>query len=82
MSAAGILPRMPLRRPLSLSFALRGVQAAAGNTLIALALTAFGDEPFARNLLYSQLIGLSIWLAMTSARCCGGACHRSGPGAA
>ncbi|WP_041675589.1 sensor histidine kinase [Ramlibacter tataouinensis] len=55
---------MPPRRPLSLSFALRGVQAAAANTLIALGLTAFGDEPFGRNLLYSQGIGLSIWAAI------------------
>jgi signal transduction histidine kinase len=31
------------------------------NTLIALAITAFGHQPFAINLLYSQLIGLLIW---------------------
>ena len=32
------------------------------NSLIALAITAFGHQPFATNLLYSQLIGLLIWV--------------------
>ncbi len=31
------------------------------NTLIAVAITAFGHQPLATNLLYSQLIGLLIW---------------------
>ena len=44
-----------------LTIATRGLQAAVVNTLIALALTLFGDRPFGQNLLYSQLIGLSIW---------------------
>lgn len=40
---------------------LRAVQAAALNTVIALGLTAFGEQGFGRNLIYSQCIGLSIW---------------------
>jgi signal transduction histidine kinase len=43
------------------SMAVRGLQAAAVNCLIALALTLWGRMPFGTNFLYSQLIGLSIW---------------------
>ena len=40
----------------------RGLQAAAFNTAIALGITAFGEHDFFSNLVYSQCIGLSIWL--------------------
>jgi len=40
----------------------RGLQAAAFNTVIALGITAFGEHDFFSNLVYSQCIGLSIWL--------------------
>ena len=41
--------------------ALHAAQVAVASTLIALGLTAFGEDGFGENLLYSQLIGLSIW---------------------
>ncbi|TXT34261.1 MAG: histidine kinase [Comamonadaceae bacterium] len=40
----------------------RALQAAAFNTAIALGITAFGVHDFISNLVYSQSIGLSIWL--------------------
>ena len=39
-----------------------GIQAAALNTVIALGITAFGEHDFGRSLVYSQCIGLSIWV--------------------
>ena len=38
------------------------------NTFIALNLTAFGDNPFGPNLVYSHCIGISIWLLIELAR--------------
>lgn len=40
----------------------RCIQAAAFNTAIAVGITAFGEHDFLSNLVYSQCIGLSIWL--------------------
>ncbi len=42
--------------------------AAVFNTVLALAITVSGDQPFAVNLLYSQLIGLSIWALIDGGR--------------
>jgi sensor histidine kinase YesM len=39
------------------------------NTFIALSLTAFGDNPFGPNLVYSHCIGINIWLLIELARC-------------
>jgi signal transduction histidine kinase len=43
------------------SMAVRGLQAAVVNSLIALGLTLWGSTPFGSNFVASQLIGLSIW---------------------
>ncbi len=43
------------------TIARHALVAAVFNTVLALAITVSGDQPFAVNLLYSQLIGLSIW---------------------
>ena len=40
----------------------RSLQSAVFNTAIALGITAFGEHDFISNLVYSQCIGLSIWL--------------------
>ena len=52
---------MPSSRDEPVTMALRGLQAAVANSLIALGLTLWGSKPFGTNFVYSQLIGLSIW---------------------
>ncbi len=42
--------------------------AAALNTAIAITITVFGSRPFAENMLYSQLIGMSIWALIDMGR--------------
>lgn len=54
-------PTPCLKSHSALSALERGIQAAALNTVIALGGTAFGEQDFASNLVYSQCIGLSIW---------------------
>ena len=46
----------------------RGLQAASGNTLIALFLTLIGTRGFWNNMVYSQCIGLSIWVLIDFTR--------------
>lgn len=55
---------MPALRVKPASLVRRGLQVMVFNTAIAVGLTVFGNEGFARNLLYSQCIGLCIWLAI------------------
>ena len=46
----------------------RGLQAASCNTLIALFLTLIGTRSFSNNMVYSQCIGLSIWVLIDFSR--------------
>ena len=46
----------------------RSVPGLTINTFIALSLTAFGDNPFGPNLVYSHCIGINIWLLIELAR--------------
>ncbi|MDO8699745.1 MAG: histidine kinase [Rhodoferax sp.] len=50
-------------KPLSTIVVLeRCIQAGAFSTVIALGITSFGEHSFGNNLVYSQCIGLSIWM--------------------
>ena len=57
---------MPLFCPRTI--ARHALVAAVFNTVLALAITVSGDQPFAVNLLYSQLIGLTIWALIDGGR--------------
>ena len=50
------------------TIARHALVAAVFNTVLALAITASGDQPFAVNLLYSQLIGMAIWALIDGGR--------------
>ena len=50
------------------TIARHALVAAVFNTVLALAITASGDQPFAVNLLYSQLIGMTIWALIDGGR--------------
>jgi sensor histidine kinase YesM len=51
-----------------LALAQRSLPGLTINTFIALSLTAFGDNPFGPNLVYSHCIGINIWLLIELAR--------------
>ena len=50
------------------TIARHALVAAVLNTVLALAITVSGDQPFAANLLYSQLIGMTIWALIDGGR--------------
>ena len=52
----------------ALALLQRSLPALAVNTVIALTLTAFGDDDFGNNLVYSHCIGVSIWLLIEVAQ--------------
>ena len=57
-----------MRAPNPKAILQRGLQAASGNTLIALFLTLIGTRGFGNNMVYSQCIGLSIWVLIDFTR--------------
>lgn len=49
-------------------FVARGLASLVLNTVVAIGITVFGDDEFTLKLLYSQCIGLSIWLILDVGR--------------
>ena len=63
-----IAPKTVVQRT-PLALLQRSVPGLTVNTFIALCLTAFGDNPFGPNLVYSHCIGISIWLLIEITQC-------------
>ncbi len=63
-----VLPKTVVQRT-PLALLQRSLPGLTVNTFIALCLTAFGDNPFGPNLVYSHCIGISIWLLIEITQC-------------